>query len=327
MRRMLKAAADQTIHRVADEAGVSIVSVSRVFNDYPHVSTAMRHRVLQAARTIGYRPRFVSKPKSIAVVIGHLDILSAGDYKTRLVLHIVRVAARHGYLVEFIPYNAIDLATKRLVNGVIEVGLTQREIVQLEHLPPVPVVLVNQQPRRTAWSSVTSDHYDEGRAATAHLAQAGHRRIALVLDELEGWGVEQRAAGYRDVLAAQTPNDFSPLILPADTLSPLDIARAIIAQQCTACVNLTDNHGFALLDSLTNGLGLKIPADISVVCLENESVSQFLTPRLTTIAQPLSELAEIAVQCIVQGDQLDKHSFHRVLRCQLIARDSVRLLP
>lgn len=319
-------AAGQTIHRVADQAGVSVVTVSRVFNDYPHVSHAMRQRVLQAARKIGYNPRFVTKPKVIAVVVGHLDILSAGDYKTRLMLHVVRVAARHGYLVEFIPYDAVDLATKRLVNGVIEVGLTPRELEHLEQLPRVPVILINKQTSRPDWSSVASDHYFEGQLATEHLIKAGHRRIALVLDELTGWSVEQRLAGYRDALTAQGTPDFTPLVLPADTMPALEIARTIVANNCTACVNLTDNYGFALLDSFTNALGLKIPADMSVVALENQSISQFFSPRLTTIAQPLAEIAETAIQWIVQGDQLGKLGFRRMLKSQIIVRDSVRRL-
>lgn len=116
-------------------------------------------------------------------------------------------------------------------------------------------------------------------------------------------------------------------MLPADTIPALEIARTIVANNCTACVNLTDNYGFALLDSLSNVLGLKIPVDVSVVGLENESLSQFLTPRLTTIAQPLAEIAETAIQWIVQGDQLGKMGFQRMLKSRLIVRDSVRRLP
>jgi LacI family transcriptional regulator len=316
----------QTIHHVARDAGVSIVTVSRVFNDYPHVSEKMRKRVLHAARQIGYRPRFVTKPRVIAVIVGHLDILSAGDYKTRLMLHIVRAAAQYGHLVEFIPHDTIDLATKRLVDGVIEVGLTPQELPQLDQLPPVPVVLVNKPSSRPTWSSVSADHYLEGQLATRHLLKAGHKRIALVLDEVVGWGVEQRIAGYRDTLRGHVEPDFEPVVLSSDTMSSLEIARHIIAQKCTACVNLTDNYGFAVLDSLTNELGLRIPNDISVVCLENEAISQFTTPRLTTIAQPLREIAETVVQAIVWRTDDTKPGLTRTFKSYLVERDSVRRL-
>ena len=317
---------DQTIHAVADGAGVSVVTVSRVFNDYPHVSERMRKRVLLAARQIGYNPRFVTRPKVIAVVVGHLDILSAGDYKTRLTLQVVRAAAQYGHLVEFIPQDAIDLATKRLVAGVIEVGLTHEELSRLEHLPRVPIVLTNNQSPRLEWSSVSTDHYHEGQLATHHLLKAGHKRIALVLDEVEGWGVAQRIAGYRDTLKGHTEPGFEPVILSSDKLTSLEIARHIVAKKCTACVNLTDNFGFAILDSLTNELKLRIPDDISVVCLENESVSQFFTPRLTAIAQPLREIAEMAVQAIVWQADEAKPGLVRTFKSYLMERDSVRRL-
>ena len=96
-------AAGASIYEVARRANVSIVTVSRVFNDYPHVSRRMRARVFEAARAAGYTPRLVSKPNVLAAIVGHLDNLSAGDYKTRLLLYIVQAAARVGYLVEFIP--------------------------------------------------------------------------------------------------------------------------------------------------------------------------------------------------------------------------------
>lgn len=313
---------DKTIHRVADDAGVSVVTVSRVFNDYPHVSEKMRKRVLHAARQIGYSPRFVTKPKVIAVVLGHLDILSAGDYKTRLMLHMVRAAAQSGHLVEFIPLDAIDLATKRLVDGVIEVGLTQQELPQLEQLPRVPVVVISKPSPHPQWSSVSADQYHEGQLATRHLIRAGHRRIALVLDETVGWGVEQRMAGYRDTLEP----GFEPVILSSDMMTSLQVAQQLVAKKCTACVNLTDNYGLAILDNLSNELHLRIPDDISVVSLENESISRFMTPRLTTIAQPLREIAEAAVQAVVWPGDEKKSGIVRIFKSYLLERDSVRRL-
>ena len=141
-----------SIYDVAEQAEVSIVTVSRVFNDYPHVSDRMRNRVFTAARRVGYTPRLVSKRNVIAAILGHLDHLSAGDYKTRLLLYIVRVAAKAGYLVEFIPYDSVDLATKHLVNGMVEVGLTVDEVAKLVSLPKVPKVATNKEMASDDWN-------------------------------------------------------------------------------------------------------------------------------------------------------------------------------
>lgn len=315
-----------SIYDVAGRAGVSVVTVSRVFNDYPHVSDGMRERVLRAARDVGYTPRLVCKRNLIAVIVGHLDHLSAGDYKTRLLLHLVRVAADHGYLVEFIPYQAAQLATKHLADGLLEVGLTSEEVRRLSGLPSVPKVAINKDDVDGEWSAVCSDHAEEAALAMQHLVQHGHRRIALVLDEATGWGVEGRRTGYEQSLRAHGEPGFAPLILFASELAAPDIAQRVKGAGCTALVNLTDNYGFAVTDSFTNGLGLRVPEDLSMVCLENVSVSGFFSPRLTTVAQPLDAIAQQAIRGLVELIEGRGQRFSVRVQSQLITRDSVSRL-
>lgn len=313
-----------SIYDVAARARVSVVTVSRVFNDYPHVSDAMRERVFTAARAVGYTPRLVSKRNLIAVVVGHLDHLCAGDYKCRLLLQLARAAAHRGYLIEFVPHDAIDLVTKHLADGLIEVGLTSDEVRALDRLPPVPRIAINKLDVDGAWSHVCSDHADETRIAMAHLQQRGHRRIALVLDEAGGWGVEARRRGYEESLARAGDPAFHPLVLFAAEQSPEDIARRIRDTRCTACLNLTDNKGFAVLDSLRNGLGLRVPDDLSVICLENTAISGYLSPPLTTVDQPLEEIARHAIGGLVDIIEGRGERFSVQVPSRLIERASVR---
>ncbi|NCC52236.1 MAG: LacI family transcriptional regulator [Spartobacteria bacterium] len=293
-----------SIYEVADRAGVSIVTVSRVFNNYPHVSNRMRDRVFAAAREVGYKPRVVVKRQVIAVIIGHLDHLAAGDYKTRLAMRVMIEAAKVGYLVDFIPYDAVELATKHHVDGIIEIGLTDKEAASLNDLPNVPTVFINKTLTRGAdhCFCVCSDHYLEVRTATEYLLDNGHTRIALVLDELTGWGPEHKQTGFSATLATRVgPTEGTP-ILSTDTATPLEIASRIKEAGCTAALLFTDNAGMPLLDALANELHLNIPEDLSVVGLENMAISPYLSPRLSTIKQPLEELAAAAVRCIT-GDQ------------------------
>jgi LacI family transcriptional regulator len=313
-----------SIYDVAARAGVSVVTVSRVFNDYPHVSDTMRARVLTAAREVGYTPRLVSKRNLIGVIVGHLDHLSAGDYKTRLLLHLVRAAADHGYLVEFIPHQSAHLATKHLADGLLEVGLTSEEVEALADLPPVPKVAINKEGVDGGWNAVCSDHAEETRLAMRHLQEHGHRRIALVLDEDRGWGVEGRRRGYEESLRQCPAPDFRPLVLFASQMAPPDIARQVHAARCTACINLTDNHGFAVVDGLTHGMGLRVPDDLSLICLENTAVSGFLSPRLTTVAQPLADIAAQAIRGLVELIEGRGQPFSVQVQSRLIPRESVR---
>ncbi len=313
-----------SIYDVAKEAKVSVVTVSRVFNDYPHVSQRMRQRVFAAARAAGYTPRLVTKPRVIAAILGHLDHLSAGDYKTRLLLHLVQAAAQHGYLVEFIPFDSAELATKHLVDAVVEVGLTGEDVARLTHLPAVPTILINKKTPRPEWSTICSDHLHEGHLAARHLLDHGHRRIALVLDDPSGWGVEQRRAGYEKALREALGSGFTPVVLCAADMSALEIARQLVQSKCTGCVNLSDNFGLAILDSVVRDAGRRIPEDLSFVGLENASVSPFWNPRLTTVEQPLKAIAEGAVKGILHLLEHRGQRFDRAFKGRLVERDSVR---
>ena len=316
-----------SIYNVAERAGVSIVTVSRVFNDYPHVSERMRERVFSAARSVGYTPRLVSKRNVIAAIIGHLDHLSAGDYKTRLLLQIVRSAAEQSYLVEFIPFDSVQLATKHLVDGIVEVGLTEEEVLQLAGLPSVPSVAINKDKVLDGWSTVSSDHMHETQLATNHLLDNGHTQIALVLDELTGTGVERRRAGFEETIHARLGSAGKSEVFAAATQSPTTIAKNILDNGFTACINLSDNYGLALVDGFINELKVSIPNDVSMICLENEAVSAFSTPRMTTIDQPLSAVANCAVDGIVENiGATDARRWDRVFKSRLIERDSVRRL-
>lgn len=325
MPRQIRQRSVVSIYEVARRAGVSIVTVSRVFNDYPHVSGRMRERVLAAARRVGYSPRVVSRPRVIAVIVGHLEFLHAGDYKSALMMHLLEAAARRRYLLEFVPVPGLDLVTQRHVDGVIELGLTSVEMEGLGHLPDVPAVLINKRIKgQKSWSTVCSNHYQETQLAARHLWPRGHRRLALVLDEREGWAAEMRRKGLEDFARATARGKLALLVLSSAQESPSALAREIRSFRASACINLTDNYGFALLGALTNELGLRIPRDLSVIALEDETISPHLQPPLTTIAQPLRDIAEAAMQGLMDRIEEGAGVFHKSLNSRLIERRSVR---
>lgn len=318
-----------TIYDVARQAGVSVVTVSRAFNNYPHVSARMRTRVLEAARQVGFSPKLVARPRRLAVVIGHLDQLHGGDYKTRMLMHLIACAARRGYAIEFIPAEEVDLAVQRSVDGVIEFALTSREIECLEQLPDVPVVLINKKttkPKR--WSTVCSDHRMEARLAARYLIERGHRRIALVLDERTGWSAEQRQSGYVEAMRKAWGKRADILALSSADMTVAQMASRIRSARCTALINLSDNAGLALLGHLKHVHRADIPRRLSVIGLEQDAVSAHLSPPLTTIEQPLAALAEAAVAGLITI--IDKggrgKTFHPTLQSRLIERESVAVL-
>lgn len=317
---------EASIYRVAQQAGVSIVTVSRVFNDYPHVSAAMRDRVLTAARQVGYQPRLVSKRNLLAVLVGGLEHLAAGDQSSRLMLALMRAAAARGYLIEFLPASTAELATQHLVNGLIEVGLTCDEVNALRDLPPVPKVAINNRQVADDWNVVSIDPTSEIQLAVRHLLDLGHRKMALIHDSSRGWYAEQREAGFRAALR-EANLEHRHILLSSYRQSPQELARQVMDTGCTGCICMCNQGGLPVLDSLQNELKLRVPEDISLIAMENARVTPYVSPRLTTLAQPLEQVAEAAVEGLLkQAGEAKPERFVHVLKSRLIQRDSVRRL-
>jgi len=188
-------------------------------------------------------------------------------------------------------------------------------------------VAINKDQVLDGWSTVSSDHKHETQLATNYLLDNGHRKIALVLDELVGTGVERRMAGFEETLHSRIKDGGEAKVFTASGQAPTTIAKNIIDHGYTACINLSDNYGLALVDSFINELHINIPNDLSMICLENEAVSAFSTPRMTTIDQPLSAVADCAVNGVVEHiGATDARRWDRVFKSRLIERDSVKRL-
>lgn len=314
-----------SIYDVARQARVSIVTVSRVFNDYPHVSAAMRKQVLEAARQVGYQPRLVSKRNLIGVLVGKLEDLAAGEQTSRLVLALMCAAAARGYLIEFIPTASAEHATQHLADGLIALGLSGAELAALSGLPPVPRVAVNNQQVPDDWSVVSLDPYAEVQMAVRHLVENGHRRLALLRTHSNSWYEQQREAGFNDALAEAGLDGHHVVTCPYKHPTA-DLAQKVRHTGCTGCICLCHHGGLPVLDGLQNELGIHIPQDMSLITLENSRVSSYLKPRLATIAQPLDQLAEEAVDGLLSPARARRQRFISVLKSDLIERESVRRL-
>ena len=315
-----------SIYEVARQAAVSVVTVSRVFNDYPHVSKAMRARVLEAARLVGYQPRLVSKRNLLAVVVGGLDHLAAGDQTSQLMLGLVRAAAARGYLVEFMPAEALQRATQNLVDGLLVVGLSSREVEDLRDLPPVPRLILNNQGPEEGWSAACIDPASEVEPALRHFLAYGHRNISLVMDASTGWQAQQREQTFIRLLS-EAGLDNQAVIMSSLRQDPYELARLVQATDCTACLCLCSGYGLPVLDGLQNELNLRVPEDISLIATEHGRISTHLNPRLTTVEQPLEALAEAAVEEVVARIRDPARKEKAItLKSRLISRDSVHRL-
>jgi len=317
-----KKSGKSNIYDVAEKAGVSFVTVSRVFNDHPNVSDNMRDRVFAAARDVGYSPKLVSRPRVIGILLGDLTKMSGRSDKSALCGQISRAAAQREFMVQYIPFKQIEVATKRLVDGVIEVDLGEEQLKHLEKIPNVPVVLTHNRTLNEKWSSVTVDYYEEGRLASATLTDQGHRKIAVVLDQRSGWFAEERVAGILDHLSPLGIHLDTESIFELSSHHPEDIARAIKAGGFTAVISLASDSTPHMVDALFNVIGFKIPEELSVLVLDNSPFSRHYHPRLSSVEQPIALIAEKAVDELIRLMDHEGESRHIQLRSQLQLRDT-----
>jgi DNA-binding LacI/PurR family transcriptional regulator len=307
-----------TSYDVARAAGVSQTTVSFVLNEVEgaSISDETRQRVLAVAEELGYVPDAAAQAlgRGRTHIIGVVVTTLADPFIGTIVQIIESAAHEQGYTVILASSNdisereieAVRMLQSRRVDGVIvtssRVGALYQE--RLEQLN-VPVVLINslvQQNGRYTFS-IGVDNRHGGWLAAGHLIQRGHRRIAYVASPADRGDNMERMAGYRDALREGGIEFDSSLVVQGTGRAGCG-QRALHAllslndpPSAAFCYN--DMTAIGLMDA-ARGAGLSLPQDLAIVGFDDIAFAQLSHPRLTTIAQPMAELGEGAVEMVLQ---------------------------
>jgi len=330
-----------TMAAVAKAAGVSVSTVSRVLADKPDISEETRERVTQAARATGY----VLRTERRRQLGGILDLLIEDlptPWTAELVDGAQRAAFGLGYALALTPVNHprfrigdwIDGRRARPSDGIL-VALSRPchdEIAALAELPVPLVALDAIGAQGSAVPTVGATNWSGGAAATRHLLELGHRRVGFLGGPSAAPSTRERYEGY---LAAH--REFSLAPDPALTRYG-DVRVAAGAEGTAALLALAapPTAVFAGSDALAAGAyqaararGLRVPEDLSVVGFDDTAVCAMLTPPLTTVRQPLAEMAAEAVRLIGQEQERRGSSAGRgvELATSLVVRQSTAPRP
>lgn len=300
-----------TIGDVAARAGVSVGSVSRVLNGAPNVSEDVRKRVEQAIAELDYRPhphaRSLRSRRTLTLGLLIPDV--ANPFFAELAKEVERASAAAGYSlilantdndpeVELPHFRAL---ADRRVDGLIMVPTTG-----LSRIPPagqLPIVLVDRELR--GFDMVSSDHEAGMRDAVEHLKGLGHVTIAFVSGPA-GLGVaDRRRRGYLAVagpLFATAGVEVSAYLVEGhfDYASGYRAVEPLVAlsPRPTAIVCSSDQQAIGVLRAC-NDLNIRVPDDLAVVGFDDIPLSSLVTPRLTTVSQPLAAIGRAAVERLV----------------------------
>jgi LacI family transcriptional regulator len=303
-----------TIREVAEAAGVSTQTVSRVLNDRPDVAPDTLLRVRQIIADTGYAPNMLARgltqgrSRTLGVVAFGLEYFGP----SRVLTGIERQAARMGYSITLnLVHEPATVDVDSLLNG-----LSARQVDGIiwavaevsgnrtwSHTRgpdfPVPVLLVGGMAGQSSLPSIGIDNAAIGRLATEHLLAGAARRIGIITGPLTWWEAQERLRGWRETLESRgLPVDTS-LIVEGDWTAnsgEQGLDRLLRdAPDIDAVFASNDQMALGVLHG-AHRLGRRIPDDLSVVGVDDIAESSHFWPSLTTVHQPLRDAGALAVE-------------------------------
>ena len=305
--------AQVTVYEVAEKAGVSISTVSRVLNYPERVHESTRARVLAAIDELGFVPKaeaaararhgygrigvlapFFTHPSFVQRLRGVAMALADRPYE--LAIYTVDSSARRdAYL--------FSLSLARRLDGLIVMALPfSDDIARRLGASSLETVLIEFT--EASFSSIEIDNYAGGVMAAEHFLSLGHRRCAFVGDcDLPDYAVhtsDWRLAGYRGALAAagvSLPDDYTALAPHGREAAQQATLRLLaLAEPPTAVFAASDTQAMGVLKAARER-GLSVPGDLAVIGFDDLEVADYIG--LTTIRQPLEESGRVAADLLL----------------------------
>ncbi|MGY0064366.1 LacI family DNA-binding transcriptional regulator [Streptomyces sp. LZ34] len=293
-----------TIAYIAESAGVSVPTVSKVINGKSGVSADTRARVEALVDKYGYRkPTGANRSNVVELVFRELKDMWAVE----IIRGVERVARRHrvGLMVsEFGLHDAAapawDDTVSRCPNCVLSVAQlseAEREQLKAKGIPFVVFDPTTELPDDVPFVGATN--WSGGRAATRHLTGLGHRRIAMISGPEDVLCCCARLDGYRSAMRAAGLTADQELVVraPLTREAGCVAARSLLAlpERPTAIFAANDLQALGVYQAAREA-GLRIPDDLSVVGFDDLPVVAWVDPPLTTVHQPLTEMAVAATE-------------------------------
>lgn len=337
-----------TIVDIAREAGVSIKTVSRVINREEGVGEETRARVQALVDRLGYRPNVSARSLSSRrnYLIGAIFMrVGAYHYVGEVQVGAMRACRRAGY--HLVVEQVRPLETAGGVQGFVE-GLRDARFDGVVLTPPTcddPEVLaaveaaglpyVRIAPHREFERSpyVFMDDRKAAREQTLRLWNMGHRRIAFIDGPADHGSAARRRQGYLEAMRDRGVEPKPEWIAKGEflSLSGFNATEALLRlpERPTAIFAANDEMAVGALAAAAKN-GLSVPGDLSVVGFDDTPAAEAAWPRLTTIHQPTAEMAEAAVEMLIDGfgdERLRAKVAARQLDYRLVQRDSAAPPP
>lgn len=319
-----------TLREVAKEAGVSVATTSYILNNQRSFSEETKARVQKAVDKLQYRPNYsaqvvrTGKTKSIGLVLPNLQ----NPFFPEFAKAVENSAHQTGYSVILIDTQESPKIEKESALRLIELGVdgiiwcpTSEQDTFVNHQKGIPLVVVDRPLPKSNYDVICSDYAKGGELIAEHILKLGHTKIGLISGPQSLQSARMRSQGLKDKLAGkaeivwEVENPFSSE-LTAETKA------ALIRKDVTMVIAGNDLIAIGSIMHLKTA-GIAVPESISVIGFDGTRLSDIVSPKLTTIQQPLATLGQKSVSLLMQRiDQSSTPSRRIVLDVKLISGES-----
>jgi len=324
-----------SIQKIAQLAGVSVATVSRVLNNSDTVKAKNRDRVLQAIKEANYQPNLLarqlrtSRSYMILVMVSNI----ANPFCAEVVKGIEEQAEKNGYRILLCnsgsdierSRSGLSLLTGKMVDGIITMDAFTRLTELAALIGDAPWVQCAEYADAGAVSCVGINDVAASQHVVSRLADGGRQRIALINHDLSYKYARLRERGYKSVLHLR---DLSYQAI--EYASDLSAAAGMAAMTRLLTTEPRPDAVFAVSDTLAAGAlraiekaGLRIPQDIAVVGFDGTELSEMVSPPLSTIKQPSRDIGRKAVDLLLNKiDNPDAPTERVMMNWHFISRAS-----
>jgi LacI family transcriptional regulator len=326
-----------TIKDVARVAGVSVATVSRVFNDSTLVSEPTRDRVRGVAERLNYLPNGVARSlitnrtHAIGVLLPDLfgeffsEVIRGIDRSARKVgLHLL-LSSSHSDTGELI--SAFRSMRGRIDGLIVMAPDVDAPAAIRDSRVDFPLVLIDPGIGVDDCDTISIANFEGAKAMVQHLKSLGHRRIATITGPAGNIDSRQRLEGYRSAMRGKSGGWDAELEIPGDFSEPSGYAAAerllTLEERPTAVFAANDYMAIGVMGALSDE-GLRVPHDVAVTGFDDIAMSRYLNPPLTTVRVDAYRLGERAVERLLSADGQHprRKSRREVLPTTLVIRGS-----
>ena len=326
-----------TIREVAQHAGVSIKTVSRVVNNEPNVRPATRERVVNAISALDYEPHPAARG-----LAGHrtfsIGLLYENPHEFSYIHKLLEGAyaacEASGYALMLRPCNedptpalVRQFARQTRVDGLLLTApiADRPDVISLLVESGIAFALISPRESNPDWISVNPDDVEAGRALTEHVLSLGHRRIGFVKGDAKHGASDRRLAGHLGCLRDHGL-EVDPVLIVAGRFDFESGRRGFhvlwqVPNRPTAIIACNDDTAAGVVVAAHES-GVDVPDQLSVAGFDDSPTATHTWPALTTVRQPIAAIASRATELLIAG-LADEPPRQEIFPCDLVTRASM----